>query len=75
MAGRADAVGMANGGDARRTHEADRVALTEATTETLEVYAHLADRYDDTIARQNELLANVDETLRRVRLLLADQAS
>ena len=56
----------------RRRHEADREALVEATSETLEVYADLAHSYSDSIARQRDLLHHVDDTLRRVRQILAD---
>ena len=63
---------MAERAEERRQHEADRDALVEATAETLEVYANLASTYADTIARQSELLDNVDDTLRKVRQLLAE---
>ena len=57
--------------DTRSRTEADRDALVEATKETLEVYANLADTYDETITRQGELLESIDETLSRVRDLLS----
>ena len=68
----ADVPVMAEQSAERRLHEADREALVEATNETLQVYAELATSYADTIARQNELLDTVDETLNRVRRLLAE---
>lgn len=52
-------------------HEADREALVEATYETLEVYANLAHSYDGAIARQHQLLETVEETLQKVRQILA----
>jgi hypothetical protein len=67
---RADDGGMAEESTERRLYEADREALVEATNETLGVYADLAHSYDDTLARQHEILVSVDETLRRVREFL-----
>ena len=63
---------MAEPARERRRHETDREALAEATAETLEVYANLAEGYAGTIARQSELLASVDATLRKVRQILAE---
>ena len=55
----------------RESHQAEREALVDATNETLAVYADLAVGYDEQIARQAALLNDVDETLARVRAILA----
>ena len=62
-------------GAERPLHGADRDALVEATTETLEVYANLAERYRQTIARQAELLRTAEDTLQKVRRLLSGNSS
>lgn len=61
---------MAEASRDRRSYEADRDALVEATAETIQIYADLSSRYSDTIVRQAELIGSVDETLRKVRELL-----
>jgi hypothetical protein len=61
---------MADGNGDRRSCDADREALVEATSETIRVYADLASTYAATIARQSELLGSLDETLQKVRALL-----
>ena len=63
---------MAESAIERRQHEADRDALVEATSETLEMYAQLAHSYADSIDRQRDLLEGVDDTLRKVRQILAE---
>ena len=56
----------------RSQHERERRALVEATQATLETFAVLGAVYDDTLARGDQILGDVDDTLRKVRELLKE---